>query len=138
MQPPFPSPVPTWHNDTYDAISPQRAELQSFGKTVVITGAGTGIGRETAVAFAMAGARRLILIGRTESTLSQTRASVQNHSSTITCLVFEADVTNERAMGKIAVEVGTWDILILNAGHLANPTPVASATLADYWASYEV
>ena len=39
MQPPFPSPVPTWHNDTYGAISPQRAELSSAGKTVIITGA---------------------------------------------------------------------------------------------------
>lgn len=39
MQPPFPSPVPTWHNDTYAAISPQRNELRNEGKTVVITGA---------------------------------------------------------------------------------------------------
>ena len=39
MRPPFPCPVPTWHNDTYAAISPKRAELSSAGKTVIITGA---------------------------------------------------------------------------------------------------
>lgn len=39
MEPPFPSPVPTWHNDSYEAISPNRSELNSAGKTVIITGA---------------------------------------------------------------------------------------------------
>ncbi|KAL8996992.1 MAG: hypothetical protein Q9169_003643 [Polycauliona sp. 2 TL-2023] len=137
MQPPFPSPVSTWHNDTYDAISPQRAELTTFGKTVVITGAGTGIGRETAQAFATAGAERLILIGRTESTLAETQALVQRISNGMTCLYFQADVTDGNAMSRIAAEIGTWDVLVLNAGHLANPTPIASANLSDYWASYE-
>ncbi|KAL8842835.1 MAG: hypothetical protein Q9176_002471 [Flavoplaca citrina] len=137
MQPPFPSPVPTWHNDTYDAISPERAELKCFGKTVIITGAGAGIGRETAIAFATAGAKRLILIGRTESTLIQTRTSVQDKHGDIACLIFKADVTDEDAMEKIATEIGTWDILILNAGHQANSTSITSANLSDYWACYE-
>lgn len=39
MQPPFPSPTKTWHNDTYDAISPKRKELTAGEKTVVIIGA---------------------------------------------------------------------------------------------------
>ncbi|KAL8851865.1 MAG: hypothetical protein Q9198_011046 [Flavoplaca austrocitrina] len=138
MQPPFPSPAPTWHNDTYDAISPERAELKCFGKTVIITGAGAGVGRETAIAFATAGAKRLVLIGRTESTLIQTRTSVKGRHDDIACLIFKADVADEDAMGKIATGIGTWDILILNAGHQANSTSIASANLSDYWACYEV
>ncbi|KAF1960376.1 hypothetical protein CC80DRAFT_523451 [Byssothecium circinans] len=39
MQPPVPSPVPTWHNDTYPAINPAAPELSQAGKTVIITGA---------------------------------------------------------------------------------------------------
>lgn len=39
MQPPYPSPVATWHNDTYDSINPTRPELSQKGKTVIITGA---------------------------------------------------------------------------------------------------
>lgn len=39
MQPPYPSPVPTWHNDTYPAINPLNPSLAQTGKTVVITGA---------------------------------------------------------------------------------------------------
>ncbi|KAL8951592.1 MAG: hypothetical protein Q9222_002447 [Ikaeria aurantiellina] len=139
MKPPFPSPVPTWHNDSYDAISPRRAELSSTGKTVIITGAGGTIGRETAKAFAVAGAARLVLIGRTESTLKATEEAVkESNKSTIACLVFTADITDEKAMTRIAAEVGTWDIFILNAGHLPKPGPIASTNVSEYWAAYEV
>lgn len=158
MQPPFPSPVLTWHNDTYAAISPLRAELSSAGKTVIITGAvsltsapcssqaetdrssikGSGIGRETAIAFAAAGAKRLVLIGRTDSTLAQAKDSLQASSKSTTCLTFRTDITDDKAMHQIAAEVGTWDIFILNAGHLPNPASIVSANLSDYWTTYEV
>ncbi|KAJ0323539.1 hypothetical protein Brms1b_001419 [Colletotrichum noveboracense] len=39
MQPPLPSATPTWHNDTYDAISPSRPELSAAGKTAIVVGA---------------------------------------------------------------------------------------------------
>jgi hypothetical protein len=39
MQPPFPSPTPTWHNDTYPAIEPTKPGLSHAGETVIITGA---------------------------------------------------------------------------------------------------
>lgn len=69
MQPPYPAPVTEWHNDTYDAIHPQRPELSQAGKTVVVTGAGSGIGREVVNAFALAGARAIHILGRTKQTL---------------------------------------------------------------------
>jgi hypothetical protein len=66
MKPPYPAPVTEWHNDTYDAINPQRPELSQAGKIVVITGAGSGIGREIAHAFAEAGASSMHILGRTK------------------------------------------------------------------------
>ncbi|KAL9027761.1 MAG: hypothetical protein Q9196_003765 [Gyalolechia fulgens] len=137
MQLPFPSPVPTWHNDSYAAISPKRAELASTGKTVIITGAGGAIGRETAKAFAIAGAERLVLIGRTDATLRQTKEYVEGIENSTACLAFTADVRDEKAMEKIAAEVGTWDVLILNAGYMPKPGPIASADISEYWAAYE-
>jgi len=39
MKPVFPSPTPTWHNDTYPAIDPTLPNLSHAGQTVIITGA---------------------------------------------------------------------------------------------------
>ncbi|KAK6953565.1 hypothetical protein Daesc_005870 [Daldinia eschscholtzii] len=61
----------TWHNDPYATISPQRPELSAAGKTAVVTGAGSGIGRETARAFAAAGAKHVPLLGRTGVLLNE-------------------------------------------------------------------
>lgn len=99
---------------------------------------GGTIGRGTAKAFAVAGAERLILIGRTDATLRQTEEAVESISNATTCLTFNADVTDDKAMYQIAREVGTWDVFILNAGHLPKPSPIASADISEYWAAYEV
>lgn len=44
MKPPFPSLTAEWHNDTYAAIDPRRPELSMKNESVIITGAGRGIG----------------------------------------------------------------------------------------------
>ena len=41
-------------------------------------------------------------------------------------------------MDKVAKTVGNWDVLILNAGYISTPSPVANARLDDYWKNYEV
>jgi NADP-dependent 3-hydroxy acid dehydrogenase YdfG len=41
-------------------------------------------------------------------------------------------------MEKVAQNVGTWDVLILNAGHLSAPASIVKAPLDDYWKNYEV
>ncbi|KAL8905999.1 MAG: hypothetical protein Q9207_002284 [Kuettlingeria erythrocarpa] len=156
MLPPLPSPVPTWHNESYAAIAPERPELNCKGKTVVITGAvscypslvdktlnrltahkGGRIGRETALAFAAANVKRLILIGRTASTLAQTKDSVQASGHDVHCSTSCADVCDEKAMRQIAADAGTWDVLILNAGHVPKPATIATAQISDYWQGYE-
>ncbi|KAF2741681.1 NAD(P)-binding protein [Sporormia fimetaria CBS 119925] len=67
------SPQTTKHNNSYPAIDPEKPELSQAGKTVVITGAGSDIVRQTAIAFATANAKHVVLIGRTKSALIETR-----------------------------------------------------------------
>jgi NAD(P)-dependent dehydrogenase (short-subunit alcohol dehydrogenase family) len=93
--PPFPSPTSTWHTKGYPAISPNRPELSAKGKTVVVTGGGTGIGAETAISFAVAGASRIALLGRREQPLLATKASIEEKFANTEVFVASTDVTNK-------------------------------------------
>ncbi|MEU6663112.1 SDR family oxidoreductase [Streptomyces sp. NPDC046821] len=86
---------------------------QSSSRVVAITGAGTGIGRATARAFAEEGAH-VIAIGRRSEPLKETAAG----HTRITPLV--ADITAEGAPERIIEAVrethGRLDVLVNNAG----------------------
>ncbi|KAI0509657.1 hypothetical protein F5B22DRAFT_648890 [Xylaria bambusicola] len=137
MQPPFPCPVETWRNDTYEAISPSRPELSVAGKTVVIIGAGGGIGQETALAFAAAGASTIALLGRTETTLEETASKIKAVNKCLPA-VHVADVTNEADLNKAAAIIGKWHILVISCGWCPTPSPLVASGVGDWWAGYEV
>ncbi|KAJ5190952.1 uncharacterized protein N7498_009937 [Penicillium cinerascens] len=132
MNPPLPSFTSVWRNGPYEAISPSRPELSASGKTVIITGAGSGIGRATAVAFARAGADKLVLIGRNEAPLVETQKSLECGSS-----VHAADVTDEKAIAEIAASTGKWDVMILAAGYVGRPASIRDSSVDDWWKSFE-
>ena len=87
------------------------------GHIVWVTGAGTGIGRATALAFARAGAR-IVLTGRRPDMLDETAAIIEgagHGSMTLAADVADpADVT--RAHREIVAALGEVDILVNNAG----------------------
>ena len=60
------------------------------GKTILVTGASSGIGRETAIACSEAGAR-VILTGRNEQRLAETYASIKGGDH----LLIAADTNDE-------------------------------------------
>ncbi|KAJ9442053.1 hypothetical protein DIPPA_27683 [Diplonema papillatum] len=74
------------------------------GKTVVVTGAGRGIGREVSVLLAKSGAARLILCSRTEGPLRETAALCNGAAAGRRDLAVTADVTNERTVHAWASE----------------------------------
>jgi NAD(P)-dependent dehydrogenase (short-subunit alcohol dehydrogenase family) len=86
------------------------------GKVVLITGAGTGMGRAALLRFAAAGAR-VVATGRTEGTLRQAVADARDAGGIADYVI--ADVgTEEGASRAVAFAVATYgglDVLINNA-----------------------
>ncbi|KAF2491550.1 NAD(P)-binding protein [Lophium mytilinum] len=140
MLPPplFAAPVPEWRNETYAAIDPSNAELSMAGKTIVITGGGTGIGRETVRAFAIAGATTIHILGRTQSSLSETKQIVEKDVSGSSIIIHVADVTDLASVEKAAAEVGAWDVFVSNAGYLPKSKTLDKLDLADWWQGFEI
>lgn len=95
MAAPFPSPTATWHSNTYQSLSPTRPELSAKGKSILITGGGTGIGAETARYFAEAGASRIALLGRREQPLLDTKASINQKFPNVEVYIAPTDITNK-------------------------------------------
>jgi NADP-dependent 3-hydroxy acid dehydrogenase YdfG len=107
------------------------------GRTAWVTGAGSGIGRAIALAFAKEGAR-LALTGRREDPLRETAGMMPEGAEVI---VVPADLTDAtmvtRAAQEVADRFGGPDILVNNAGvnlpqrYLHQLTPEAIRTLVD-------
>ncbi|MGW5617479.1 SDR family oxidoreductase [Streptomyces sp. NPDC003877] len=88
------------------------------GQLVLITGAGSGIGRATALAFAEAGAR-VVAVDRDAEAAART-AEASRRAGAPEAWAETADVSDEQAMEKLAEKVtgayGVVDVLVNNAG----------------------
>ncbi|ORY31401.1 hypothetical protein BCR39DRAFT_587498 [Naematelia encephala] len=96
--PPFPSPTQRWHRSAQPSTSPTRPELSAKGKSVIVTGGGTGIGGETARYFAEAGASRIALLGRREKPLLDNKAFIENKFPGVEVFTIPTDVTKKIAV----------------------------------------
>lgn len=87
------------------------------GRIVVITGAGSGIGRETALAFARGGARVIATDLRAEAAAETQRLIAAAGGQ---AAHYAVDVTDADAMQRLAAQVarehGVPDVLVNNAG----------------------
>lgn len=101
-------------------------------KIIVITGAGAGIGRATAVAFAKEGAD-IAIISRNEERLLRFKKELQQYN--IKVLVLPLDVANaqavENAANRTEEELGPIDIWVNNA-MVSVFSPVKEMTTDDY------
>jgi NAD(P)-dependent dehydrogenase (short-subunit alcohol dehydrogenase family) len=133
----FPAPTATYHHKPYPAIDPTRPELSAKGKSIVVTGGGTGIGAEIARYFAKAGASRILIIGRRESPLLTTKASIEKDFPAVDVSYASADATKkseiDAAFASFAKDVKI-NVLVSNAGVLGNRSSIRDANM-DKWFS---
>lgn len=94
-------------------------DLELKGKTAIVTGAGSGIGRAVALAFAREGAN-LVLADRRESACRETLELARAATPALRGLALAADVArisdHERLVAAALAEFGGLDIACNNAG----------------------
>ena len=105
------------------------------GQVAVVTGAGSGIGRATAAAFAHEGCR-VALVGRRPGPLEELAAELGGLG--VDCLALPADVADRAGVQRTVDEVlrrwGRVDVLVNNAGLNVATRDVGSVS-ADDWAT---
>lgn len=101
-------------------------------QVVLVTGASSGIGRETALSFARQGAS-VALVARRRALLDEVEAAAVAAGGR--ALSVPADVTDARAVraavGRVQRRWGRIDVLVNNAGVLI-PAPIAQLKAADF------
>ncbi|KAH6639400.1 hypothetical protein C7974DRAFT_388438 [Boeremia exigua] len=110
----------TMRRELYPAIEPRNPELSATDKTVLITGATGGIGGEVARAWALAGAKGIVLVGRNKDLLEEPTLAVRNISPSTRVLALTADLTSDADVERLFVEtINTFqsiDVVIHAAG----------------------
>ena len=145
MAPLYPSFTPTYHHDRYPAIDPTQTALNCSNKIVLITGAGRGIGKAIAVAFAQAHVKGIVLLGRTKSTLDETATEVKEASGGRTdAFVVTADIMSQSgvqtALDSTIEHFGgrVPDILVNNAGGLHGIGNLTDVDIDDFMKAFDL
>jgi NAD(P)-dependent dehydrogenase (short-subunit alcohol dehydrogenase family) len=140
----FVSFTETWHNRPYPAILPTRPEISAAGKSVVITGGGTGIGKAAAIAFAQAGAKSVSIIGRRLDRLQTAGTAIAEANPSTQVVLQTGDVSDrksiEAALGAIVAKIGGGkiDIFLNNAGILPKEAAVIDYPESEIRRSFEI
>lgn len=100
-------------------------ERDYVGKTIVITGAGDGLGRALARRFAREG-ETVVLLGRTEAKVQAVAEEIGEPHFAVQCDVGNADSVRA-AFARIAERHSKIDVLINNAG-IFEPFTISEAT----------
>lgn len=131
------------HKSSYPAISPSRPALSQAGRTVLITGGSGGIGYGIALAFAAAGAKKVIVVGREEAKQKEAVAKLAQEAGPESQTKFEgrAALPNkpesiDSLWDSLEAEGVYVDVLVLNAA-VTGSAAVSSMWGAGWEATWE-
>jgi NAD(P)-dependent dehydrogenase (short-subunit alcohol dehydrogenase family) len=109
--------------------------MGSNGKIAIVTGAGSGIGRASALAL-LAEGYRVVLAGRRPEALAETAARAEQAGAAGRALAVPTDVADEASV-RVLFETtrrafGRLDVLFNNAGTGAPPVPIEDLTFEQW------
>lgn len=135
----------TYRRTTYPAIDATQASLSTKGKSVVITGAGQGIGANIARSLARSGIDYLALMGRRPGPLASVQAELAKLAPECKVFTYIVDIVDESAVEKgfadFVNDMGgkrQIDVLIANAGYMADLGSIDSVDVGDWWKGFEI
>lgn len=126
----IPRPVETYHSESYSRILPSNFDYNN--KTALITGSSSGIGYAIAKAFAVAGAR-VVIISRSPGALEEARRDLEAFK----VLAYTASISDENRMKQVFDEVGRIDILALHAAYIHDFEPTVVLPEDQMQASFD-
>jgi len=136
------------HQDIYPAIDPSDPSSSlansAEGRTIIITGAGRGIGRAIALYSAKAKASIIILASRTTTEIHAVAEEITAIDASVKVVTQACDVSDEesvKALIAAAVQASPEHAvytLINNAGYLHPNAPIGAGSPAEWWKTWEI
>ena len=124
----------------YPQVDPTNLLNNQSGRTILITGGGTGIGLAIAKAFVTASAARVIIIGRRANVLESASEELKAIEGTTEILSRSCDITDAESLKKMWRWVkdvdSNVDTLILNAVLSSRSTSISDET-EKVWGFFE-
>ena len=106
------------------------SQFSLTGKKALVTGASKGIGASIAIAMAQAGAD-VVLVGRSQDSLSATRAAIENLGRTTETLIADVESRAQISEAFKSIDQLNVEIVVNNAGSISR-APAIDASLEDW------
>ena len=132
----LPRPTKTYHTTPYDRIS-NHHNFSGTGKTILITGGASGVGYAISKAFASTGVSRIAIIGRSLKPLEKAKHDLEEEFPSLQVLMYQASVTDHDRMSQIVQELGTIDVLVLNAATAHRRAEATDITVEEMKDAFE-
>jgi NAD(P)-dependent dehydrogenase (short-subunit alcohol dehydrogenase family) len=131
------------HKDFYEFISPSGGLADaSQNKSVLVVGAGSGIGKAIASAFAATGASNIVITSRRAANLEDVKKEITAAFPKANVLAIPADAATpdgvDHLFSQIAAANITLDVLVNSQGITRSKTSIRNSDPGDWWADWEV
>ena len=105
---------------------------------ILITGGAGGIGYNMSQAFAAAGVARIAIVARSAGPLEEVKAKLEAEHPSVKVSTFQASITDHTRMQEILQELGTLDVLILNAAVAHRRIDATEVTLDEMEDAFDI